>query len=234
MTRPGGSARSVERVVRICESAADATTLRLRLLAEIRRAVRFDAYAWLLTDPETSVGSAPLADVPCLPELPRLIALKYLTRINRWTSLQGTRAALLHEATGGDLSRSLLWRDLQSRYAVSDVASLVFRDRFGCWGFLDLWRSGAPARFGPDEAAFLGDIAEPVTAALRRSQASAFTSGGGTRARGRRGRVVLLLSPALAVLRQTPETREYLGFLFPPAEARPPIPASAYNVAAQL
>ena len=35
--------------------------------------VKFDAYAWLLTDPETEVGSAPLADVPCLPELPRLI-----------------------------------------------------------------------------------------------------------------------------------------------------------------
>ena len=27
-------------------------------------AVPFDAYAWLLTDPETSVGSSPLADVP--------------------------------------------------------------------------------------------------------------------------------------------------------------------------
>ena len=234
MSRPAGSAQSVERVVRICESAADARTLRLRLLEEIRRAVSFDAYAWLLTDPETSVGSAPLADVPCLPELPRLIALKYLTRINRWTSLQGTPAALLHEATGGDLSRSLLWQDLQSRYAVSDVASLVFRDRFGCWGFLDLWRSGAPARFGPAEAAFLGDIAGPVTAALRRSQARAFTSGGGSRSTRRPGPVVLLLSPALAVLRQTPETQEYLRILVPPAEDRPPIPASAYNVAAQL
>ena len=220
--------------MRICESAADARTLRLRLLEEIRRAVSFDAYAWLLTDPETSVGSAPLADVPCLPELPRLIALKYLTRINRWTSLHAAPAALLHEATGGDLSRSLLWQDLQSRYAVTDVASLVFRDRFGCWGFLDLWRSGAPARFGPAEAAFLGDIAGPVTAALRRSQARAFTSGGGSRSTRRPGPVVLLLSPALVVLRQTPETQEYLRILVPPAEDRPPIPASAYNVAAQL
>ena len=47
--------------------------------------VPFDAYAWLLTDPQTSVGSSPLADVPCLPELPRLIRLKYLTEVNRWT-----------------------------------------------------------------------------------------------------------------------------------------------------
>jgi hypothetical protein len=106
-------------VVRICDSATDARTLRLRLLEEIRRAVGFDAYAWLLTDPETSVGSAPLADVPCLPELPRLIALKYLTGINRWTSLHAP-VGLLQEATGGDRSRSLLWQDLLRRYGVSD------------------------------------------------------------------------------------------------------------------
>jgi hypothetical protein len=56
--------------VRICGSAGDARTLRLQLVAEIRQVVGFEAYAWLLTDPETSVGSSPLADVPCLPELP--------------------------------------------------------------------------------------------------------------------------------------------------------------------
>jgi hypothetical protein len=39
--------------------------LRLDLLDAIRRVVGFDAYAWLVTDPETSVGCAPLADVPC-------------------------------------------------------------------------------------------------------------------------------------------------------------------------
>jgi DNA-binding CsgD family transcriptional regulator len=233
MATPAGSARSRERVVRICDSATDARTLRLRLLEEIRRAVGFDAYAWLLTDPETSVGSAPLADVPCLPELPRLIALKYLTGINRWTSLHAP-VGLLQEATGGDRSRSLLWQDLLRRYGVSDVASLVFRDRFGCWGLLDIWRSGTSERFGQADAAFLGNIAGPVTSALRRSQAHAFEGGSGSRGTRRPGPVVLLLSPALEVLRQTPETQEYLRILVPPADDRPPIPASAYNVAAQL
>jgi DNA-binding CsgD family transcriptional regulator len=234
MARSAGFARERARVAAICASATDPRTLRLRLLDEIRAAVGFDAYAWLLTDPETSVGSAPLADVPCLPELPRLIALKYLTRINRWTTLHGAPVALLQEATGGDPSRSLLWRDLLCRYGVSDVASLVFGDQFGCWGFLDLWRSGQPARFGEAEAAFLGDIAGPVTSALRRSQAAAFAAGRGLGGTRRPGPVVLLLSPALVVLRQTPETQEYLRILVPPAEGRPPIPASAYNVAAQL
>ena len=95
MVTSAASGRSQERVLRICDSAADARALRLQLLAEIRQVVSFDAYAWLLTDPQTSVGSAPLADVPCLPELPRLIRLKYLTEVNRWTTLRGTPVALL-------------------------------------------------------------------------------------------------------------------------------------------
>jgi hypothetical protein len=69
-----GRAQSRERIMRLCESLADARTLRLGLLGEFRHVVPFNAYAWLLTDPETSVGSSPLADVPCLPELPRLMS----------------------------------------------------------------------------------------------------------------------------------------------------------------
>ena len=137
------------------------------------------------------------------------------------------------EATAGDLSLSLLWRDLLSGYGVVDVASLVFRDEFGCWGFLDLWRSGTSAMFSQAEARWLGDIAGPVTTALRRTQAHAFvvrTSATAPRA----GPVVLLLSADLEVLRQTPETQEYLRMLVPPDGDRPPVPASAYNVAAQL
>src|SRR5713226_8695300 len=233
MIRSAASGRSRERVVRICESAGDSRTVRLQLLEEIRQVVSFDAYAWLLTDPETSVGSAPLADVPCLPELALLIRLKYLTEVNRWTTLHGAPVALLQEATGGDPSRSLLWRDLLAGYDIGDVASLVFRDRFGCWGFLDLWRSGRPARFSSAEAAYLASVTGPVTTALRRSQAATFAPGTSREAR-RVGPVVQLLSPGLDVLGQTPQTAEYLRILVPPADGHAPIPASAYNVAAQL
>jgi len=156
LTRGGSAAayaRARESVLRICRGEADARTLRLEALDAIRRAVSFDAYAWLLTDPETSVGSSPLADVPCLPQLPQLIRLKYLTAVNRWTGLPSAVASL-HEATGGNLSRSLMWRELLGRYEVTDIASSVYRDRFGCWGFLDLWRIGTPA-FGEADIEFL-------------------------------------------------------------------------------
>jgi DNA-binding CsgD family transcriptional regulator len=225
--------RSRERVVRICESASDARDVRLQLLDEIRRVIGFDAYAWLLTDPETAVGSAPLADVPCLAELPRLIRLKYLTALNRWTTLdEAAPVALLREATGGDLSRSLLWRDLLAGYDIGEIASSVFKDRFGCWAFLDLWRSGTMARFHQAEVAFLTAIVRPVTTALRRCQARTFVAR--TSLRQRLGPVVLLLSHDIEVIGQTLPTVEYLRTLVPADHDRPPIPAGAYNVAAQL
>jgi DNA-binding CsgD family transcriptional regulator len=215
------------RVHRICAVGGDAMTLRLQLLDAIRSAIPFDFHVWLLTDPETSVGAAPLADVPAplLPRLPELIRLKYLTTVNRWTSLTG--AALL---SSGDRSHSRVWRELLADQGVADVASVVFRDRYGCWGFLDLWRS---TPFAVADAAFLAGIAEPVTAALRRSQADTFAAVP-VRDPGHDGPAVLLLSPTLEVVGTTPETHDYLRVLVPPAEGHSPVPAGAYNVAAQL
>jgi hypothetical protein len=86
---PAAYERSRAHVVGICEGSGEARVLRHQVLAVIRQVLDFDAYSWVLTDPETSVGSEPLADVPSalLPQLPRLIGLKYLTQVNRWTTL---------------------------------------------------------------------------------------------------------------------------------------------------
>lgn len=234
VARPRASyARSGKRVADLCASAADARELRLAVLGELRRAIGFDAYAWLLTDPETWVGSAPLADVPCLPELPTLIRLKYLTPVNRWTTLAAGRAATLQQATGGDLSRSLMWRELLHRYGICDVMSVAFTDHFGCWGFLDLWRSAPAMVFAADEVGFASRLAGPLTGALRRTQAEAFhpAAPGPT---PRPGPVVLLLTSDLRVRAQTAETQDYLRRLVPPDGDQAPVPAGAYNVAGQL
>lgn len=225
------AAAAVARVVRRCSEHDDALALRVALIDEIRRVVPFDAYAWLLTDPETEVGCAPLAAVPWLAELPRQIRLKYLTTVNRWTHLDGP-VALLRAGTCDEPQRSLVWRELLAAHGVNDVASVVFRDRFGCWAFLELWRIRSGACFTGSDADFVGEIAAPVSAALRRCQARAFDLT--ATAEERSGPVVLVLSPDLDVRAQTPETERCLSVLVPPDDDRQPIPAGAYNVAAQL
>jgi DNA-binding CsgD family transcriptional regulator len=237
------SRAAVERIERISARETDPTTLRVTILDEVRQQVGFDAYAWLLTDPDSWVGAAPLAEIPRLGDLPRLIRLKYLTPVNRWTALPAGATSLL-AATGGDPSRSLVWRELLQGYGLVDVASMVFRDAYGCWGFLDLWRIGAlRSTFTPEELGWLGDRGPTITAALRRSQAATFhpVAGHGNSpatlapdTAGRQGPVVLLLSPDLEVLTQTAETDAYLRTLLPPDAGAPPVPAAAYNVAAQL
>lgn len=217
------------RVERRCAVGGDLTELRRDLVEELRRSLGFDYFAFLLTDPQSEVGSAPIAEVPSVPDLPRLIRLKYLTPVNRWTALT-TPVALLR--SGGDLARSLVWREWMAAYGIADVASVVFRDRYGCWGFLDLWRSGERPEFTAADAALLTAVAGSITTALRSGQAETF------RARppsaDRSAPVVLMLSPQLDLLGQTPQTPDFLRTLVPPPLGRAPIPAGAYNVAAQL
>ena len=212
----------------------DSRELRAAVLAELRPAIAFSAYAWLLTDPETRVGTAPLAEVPDLAELPRLIRLKYTTAVNRWTALPRGRCATLASATGGDLSRSPLWRDLLAGYGVTDLASMVFADQFGCWGFLDLWRCGGPEpRFTRVEQALLGSLTPTLTAALRGAQAATFAEPPAP-VSALDAPVVLLLSGSLELLDQTPRTDAHLRLLLPTSPGAAPVPAAAFNVAAQL
>jgi len=136
----------------------------------------FDAYAWLLTDPRTWVGTSPLAEVPDLADLPRLISLKYRTTVNRWTTLPPRRGVLLSVTTGGRLADSLSWRELLSGYGVVDIASISLRDRYGSWGFLDLWRCTPEPPFTDADASLLTQVGAPITTALRRAQARLFTT----------------------------------------------------------
>jgi DNA-binding CsgD family transcriptional regulator len=240
----GGGSRSVgpvprasafehvrRRTEQTCASALDSRSLRLGLLEAISQVVPFDAYVWLLTDPETSVGTSPVADVPCLHELPRLVRLKYVSDVNHWTALDTVGTA--HLSAVRDEAPGETWAGLLSRYGITDVASSVFKDRYGCWGWLDLWRSAGSGRFNDSEVQFLTSLVQVVTSAIRRCQANTFI----VRPPGvprPPGPAVLLLSPGLDVMRVTPESQHYLQILVPPPVGTSPIPANAYNVAAQL
>ncbi len=107
-------ARARERIVALASAGmADAARktdreLRREALDVLRDVIPFSSYVWLLTDPVTEVGIAPLAEVPDLTVLPALIKAKYATPVNRWTELrrQASPVGVLREATGADLARS--------------------------------------------------------------------------------------------------------------------------------
>lgn len=228
--------RARERIQRICTSVTSARELRLAVLDALRPAVPFDAYVWPLTDPDTAVGTAPLADVPGLHRLPELIALKYATTINRWTDLRAPASLLA--STSGHPEASPLWQNWQREYDVVDVASAVHRDRYGCWAFLDLWRLADAGPFRPADLRLLHDVGSAVTRALRTAQAAAFAQRTGHPVHppsAPPGPLVLVLSADLRIRAQTPQTTDYLRVLVPPSDpAGQVVPAGAYNVGAQL
>ncbi|PVG82155.1 LuxR family transcriptional regulator [Nocardioides gansuensis] len=194
--------------------------MRVRALGVVRSVVPYDAFAWPLTDPETSVGTDPLADVPSLSELPTLIRLKYQAP-HRWTSLNGVQTL-----AGAGPSP---WRELLAGHGIRDVASLAFTDRFGCWAFLDLWRE---REFSAEEVALLAAVRPALTRALRDCMAHGLRVAPAPWAEA--GPAVLLLSPALDVREQTEQGELLLRQLLPTEADRAPVPAGAYNVAAQL
>lgn len=232
MTGARDASGLLARVDRVCRRASDDRRLRLQVLDEIRRVVGFDWYAWVLTDPETEVGTSPVADTPNLADLPRLVRAKYVTEVNRWSGLGGGFVSLVG-ATQGNLTRSPVWGEVLSEYGVCDVASGVLRDRYGLWAFLDLWRTNDSGPFTSAELEDLSLILNVVTEALRRTQALAFTATELSQSM-LDGPVVMLLSPHLEVLAETEATVDYLRALLPTRHDRAPIPACAYNVAAQL
>lgn len=224
------SARLEVAVEHVSAIGGDDRAMRALVLDAIRRHVPFEAHAFLLTDPVTTVGCSPVAEVPDLSTLPDLIRLKYLTLVNRWTGLPSGGCVSLQQATGGRPEQSLLWREHLADLGILDVASLVFTDRFGCWGFLDLWRRDTC--FSADEVAALSSVGSSITSLLRAAQAATFTIVQTTPTP--RGPGALILSPGLAVRAQTAQTRRWMSTLLPGPPERGAVPAGAYNVAAQL
>ena len=235
MTSAWTRTRARERIVALGTAGLTDRELRREVLEVLGGALGFDAYVWLLTDPVTEVGSAPLADVPCVTELPALIKAKYATPVNRWTTLarQASAAGLLTEAAGGDLARSRVWREVMSRYGVCDVASAVFADQYGCWGFLDLWRDETRGPYRGPDAEFLASLTAPLASALRQAQARTFVQPAAAHRRDV-GPVVLTLDDDLHIIGRTAASQAWLDVLLPPGPSQQTVPASIYNVAAQL
>jgi len=224
----------VDLVRRIEDTGRDepsAKVVRERILEALRPQVPFDGHVFALVDPTTMVGTSPHADVPMLPwdRLPETIRWRYLSLVNRVDTVAGHPAASLRGATE-DPAESLVWRHVLGPIGVHDTAMVTFADRYGVWGYLELWRTTAP--FTEPELHTLTSIAPTVTASLRAALARTFTDPG--RDLEPPGAAVVILDEALAVQQQTEAAGVALFQLLPPDEPMAPIPAAAYNVAAAL
>lgn len=214
-----------------CAEQLPAKALQVRILDLLRPHVPYDGHVFALTDPATQVGTSPHADVPMLPweRLPETIRLRYLTTLNRVDTLAGKKAASLRLSAEGP-EGSPLWQQVLREVGVEDTATVAFADRYGTWGFLELWRTGAA--FTQQELEVLTAVADPVAAGVRAAVARTFV--GPSEQLQAVGPAVILLRGDLTVEQQTEGAGTALLQLLPPDEPRAPIPAAAYNIGAAL
>lgn len=128
---------------------------------------------------------------------------------------------------GAGASTSRLWREVQQPLGVADVASAVFRDGYGWWGFLDLW---PPAPLEGDQLRLLESVLPEVITALRAAQADtlrAVPSGPPEHP----GPAILLMDPDLGIVGSTPGMDSGLPRLLPRPDGLPPVSTAALNAA---
>jgi DNA-binding CsgD family transcriptional regulator len=218
------------RVEAWCAQPLPAKRLREGVLTRLGERLAWDGHVFCLCDPVTQVLTSALADVPMLPwpRLPELVRWRYLTEVNRVDALRDSGARSLLGT--GDPDRSLMWRHVQAGLGVVDVASVGFGDRYGTWGFLELWRTTTP--FTDAELELLTLLQPSVTRALRSAVTRTFAEPVGEPSSP--GPAVVVLDPDLQLRTRTDAAADALLRLNPPDEPMQPIPASAYNVGAAL
>jgi DNA-binding CsgD family transcriptional regulator len=122
----------------------------LEVLAVLRRVIGFDAYVWLVTDPETSVGSAPLARVHLgsgnwltlradrldstqpVPERDIAVSIETtasggrLSLFTRACGLSSRESELLGHVVAGAATRDIAQQMFVSEHAVHDHLKSIF------------------------------------------------------------------------------------------------------------
>jgi DNA-binding CsgD family transcriptional regulator len=163
--------RCRERLDLLSESNLDCESLRREAIGYLRRTIGFDRWCWPLADPETLLPCSGLAEHNYGPGVPRSLELEYSTDSFAAKHLIARRekpVGSLSLETGGDVARSARWDEVLRPAGIGDVASVACRDTLGCWGWVELYRSGEDRAFGESELELLDAVATPLGSALRR------------------------------------------------------------------
>jgi DNA-binding CsgD family transcriptional regulator len=163
--------RCRERIEAISLGELDVDHARRGAVAELRRAIGFTRWCWPLTDPGSGLATSGIGEFDFAPSLPRLVALEEQGDVTSKPQLiVGARAsAALSAATRGDLARSPRWRDCLHPYGIGDEVMTVCRDRYGCWGSVELMRDSDDRPFDAQDVRFLDELAPLLGALVRRS-----------------------------------------------------------------
>ena len=153
-------------------SDLDSFTLKQRFLAELRRAIPFDAAFLAGADPVTNLFTSSYTE-----EIPTSEAMRFLDNelaqpdVNKFRELSEERVpvARLDRATQGERLASARYREIMRPIGFGDELRAALRVSSMTWGYLCLHREDVPIGFTEAEAAFIARLGPHMAEALRRA-----------------------------------------------------------------
>jgi DNA-binding CsgD family transcriptional regulator len=243
----GDRARSA--LTRLAGAGLDNDSFRYEAVAVLRQAVGFDWWCWPLLDPGTRLPTRYVGvESPADEDYRRFCRL--LIDPGAWGDLgawaggrnPGTSparspripaVAAISTATGGDLSRDLLWREMLGPAGASDVLNVMLPAGGMYWGQLHLGRDRPGRWFREDEERLLTGLAPLIAARLRdglraprpAEEAEPDSDEPGT----------IFLAADLSLVGATDEAWRWIGRLgMPRLNDAEPLPGFVYAVAARV
>ncbi|MBI3971541.1 MAG: helix-turn-helix transcriptional regulator [Chloroflexi bacterium] len=164
--------RAQQDLIALCYRGLDSAALRRELARCLRRAVPFDAAAWVTLDPATLLPtSAVLVDLPARDCAP-MFENEYLQDdFNKFSDLSKRQppVGVLGEVTKGALARSRRYGEILAPLGLAAELRAAFVVDDACWGAAAFYRRPEGPDFSPAEAALIAAVAEHVAERLRRA-----------------------------------------------------------------
>jgi DNA-binding CsgD family transcriptional regulator len=228
-----GRARSA--LVGLARAELDNDSFMCEAAAILRLAVGFDWWCWPLADPGARLPTRHAGvDAPVDRDLRRLAWLLPDSwgagGRERPLGARPPAARALSAATGGDLRRDLIWREMLGPAGTGDVLDVVLSTDGVCWGQLHLGRDSSARSFGDDDTAFLAGVAPMFAARLRNGLRAGYVHEGPGAEPG-----TIIVDQDLSLVAATDQAWRWIGRLGmrPPSDAEP-LPGFIYTTAARV
>ena len=160
--------RARAEITRLARADLDNDGFRAEAAAVLRKAIGFDWWCWTLLDPAADLPTRHLGSNPIISGALRPF-FRMLPNAARPSPAghAGRPVTTLSAATGGDLHRNRLWRDLLGPGGAGDGMQVRLAAGGATWAHLDLGRERSSRWFTRDDAEFMAGLAPLLGARLR-------------------------------------------------------------------
>lgn len=155
-------------LARLAAARLDNDGFRREAAAILRRAIGFDGWCWMLTDPGSRLPTRDLGENMIVDQAIRRFSLRHP---DAWDGPQDRSAPrpviVMSAVTGGHLARDLAWREMFGPAGVGDHMSAPLVADGMCWAQLHIHRDSSGEFFSADDAELIAGVAPMLAARIR-------------------------------------------------------------------